>query len=375
MNSNCTIRTYFILVLLLVTGAMHAQITNPAMPDTGKGERLADLRIGAYLDLYGGWFSAAGKDGSVPYFVNMNRSREVNVNLAMLDFRYAKNRVRARLMPGFGSYMNANYAEPGGLAYLVEANAGYCLFPEKQVWLDAGVLSSPYSNESCISRDHLMYSRSLAPEYVPYYLSGIKLTVPLTKSLNLYLYGLNGWQQIRDKNDRPAFGTQLEWRGKKNLLNWNTFFGDERDLSRGQKGSLQRMRWFTDIYWVYNPDGKFSATACAYAGLQEYAAGFKIRKASWWQANAILRFRFSERHSLSGRLEYFSDPEAAVTEPLFDNSGFRAGSAGLCWNVNLTDNAMFRLEGRQFFSGQRLFSPEEEGRRPLWLLSGMTIWF
>jgi hypothetical protein len=305
----------------------------------------------------------------------MNRNREVNVNLAMLDFRYAKNRVRARLMPGFGTYMNANYTEPGGLAYLVEANAGYCLFPDKQVWLDAGVLSSPYSNESCISRDHLMYSRSFAPEYVPYYLSGIKLSVPLTGSLNLYLYGLNGWQQIRDKNDYPAFGTQLEWRGKKNLLNWNTFLGDERDLSRGQKGSLQRMRWFTDLYWVYNPDGKLSATACAYAGVQEYAEGWKIRRATWWQANAILRLRFSERHSLSGRLEYFSDADAAVIEPLYENNGFRAGSAGLCWNVNLTENAMFRFEGRQLFSEQRLFSSDESGRHALWLLSGMTIWF
>ena len=375
MKYICNLRTFLILVFLLFAMVMQAQITNPAMPDTGKGDRLADLRIGAYLDLYGGWFSAAGKDGSVPYFVSMNRNREVNVNLAMLDFRYAKNRVRARLMPGFGSYMNANYTEPGGLGYLVEANAGYCLIPEKQVWIDVGVLSSPYSNESCISRDHLMYSRSLAPEYVPYYLSGVKLSVPLSGSLNLYLYGLNGWQQIRDKNDRPAFGTQLEWRGKKNLLNWNTFFGDERDLSRGIKGSLQRMRWFTDLYWVYNPDGKLSATACAYAGVQEYAAGWNSRKSAWWQANAILRFRFSERHALSGRLEYFSDPEAAVTEPLFDNSGFRAGSAGLCWNVNLSDNAMFRFEGRQLFSGQRLFSQDENGRRALWLLSGMTIWF
>jgi hypothetical protein len=368
--------SFYASLLLLFGGQVNAQISNPAMPDTSTGERLADLRIGAYLDLYSGWFSKAGKDGSVLYFVSMNQTRSVSVNLAMLDFRYSKNRIRARFMPGFGSYMNSNYsAEPGGLGYLVEANAGYCLFPNRQIWLDAGVLSSPYSNESCISRDHLMYSRSLAPEYVPYYLSGIKLTLPLSKSLNLYLYALNGWQQIQDKNEYPAFGSQLEWRGQKSLINWNTFIGDERRSLPGVKGMQQRMRWFTDLYWVYNPEGKLSATACAYAGVQEYAAGWKFRQAAWWQANAILRYRISERNSISARLEYFSDPRAAVTEPLFGNIGFETGSGGLCWNVNLSENALFRLEGRHFFSGLRLFETGKQGQQATWLLSGMTIWF
>ncbi|NJN00112.1 MAG: outer membrane beta-barrel protein, partial [Phormidesmis sp. RL_2_1] len=52
------------------------------------------------------------------------------------------------------------------------------LFKNKQIWLDAGVFGSPYTNESAISKDHLMYTRSFAPEYVPYYLAGVKLSVP-----------------------------------------------------------------------------------------------------------------------------------------------------------------------------------------------------
>lgn len=367
---------YFITAVLFYFPSASGQISNPAMPDTSRGEKLEDLRIGAYLDVFGGWFSAENTGGSVPYFVSMNRSREISVNLAMLDFRYAKKRVRARLMPGFGTYMNANYAaEPGSLAWLVEANVGYCLHPEKQIWLDAGVLSSPYSNESCISRDHLMYSRSLAPEYVPYYLSGIKLSMPLGKRLNLYLYGLNGWQQIQDRNSYPAFGSQLEWRSRKSLINWNTFIGDERNAGSGIKAAQQRLRWFTDVYWVFNPDGKLSATACAYAGLQEYAVGWKFRKASWWQLNGILRYRWSERHSLSARLEYFSDPSAVVTEPLFGNTGFEIGSAGLCWNVHVSGNALFRVEGRQFFSRDSLFKEDKKGRQATWILTGFTIWF
>ena len=353
-----------------------SQVVNPAMPDSSGGEKLADLRIGAYLDVYAGWFSRENAAGEVPYFVSMNQSRQASVNLALLDFRYQKNRLRARFMPGFGSYMNSNYSkEPGSLGYLVEANAGYCLWPEKGIWLDAGVLSSPYSNESCFSRDHLMYSRSLAPEYVPYYLSGMKLTLPLSAKLTLYLYGLNGWQQIKDNNRRPALGTQLEWRGEKNLLNWNTYLGDERNPVGGLKEASQRMRWFSDVYWVFNPDGKCSVTACAYAGMQEYSSLLRQHRAVWWQVNGIVRYRFSPVHSLSARLEYFSDPDAAIVLPQDGKDDFRLGSAGLCWNVSAGKNALFRLEGRQFFSDRKLFGEGKSSQSPQWLLSGFTIWF
>ncbi len=362
--------------ILMLPLCLFAQVSNPAMPDSSVGEKLADLRIGAYLDVYAGWFSHKGSSSQVPYFVSMNQSRQVSVNLALLDFRYQKNRIRARLMPGFGTYMNSNYsAEPGSLGYLVEANAGFCLFPEKQIWLDAGVLSSPYTNESCFSRDHLMYSRSLAPEYVPYYLSGAKLSLPLSRNLTLYLYALNGWQQIQDRNDRPALGTQLEWRGQKSLFNWNTYLGDERNGVSGLKGEKQRMRWFSDVYWVFNPDGDWSATACAFAGLQEYANGWKWSNASWWQVNGILRYRFHPDHSISARLEYFSDARAVVTEPLNPEGGFNLGSAGFCWNSSLGKNALFRVEGRQFFSKEKLFSDGNSGKAASWILSGLTLWF
>ena len=362
-----------ILTLLWITSTENLQAGTQS--DSSSRNLPEGLKIAAYLDLYAGSFAPYTKGGSVPYFVNMNRNRELAVNLCMLDFNYENKRIRARLAPGFGTYMNSNYAaEPGSLASLVEANAGFCLFPERKIWLDAGVLGSPYSSEGFLSRDQHLYSRSLAPEYVPYYLSGIKLSIPLSKCINLYIYGLNGWQQIRDKNQYPAIGTQLEYLGKRSRLNWNTFAGDERDVLAGEKGRMQRMRWFTDVYWIYNPEGKVSATACAYAGIQEYAAGWNSGKAIWWQLNGSLRYRLSEKNSFSARLEYFSDPNAAVIEPVFGSKGFNTGSGSLCWNYNLSSNATFRFEGRQFLSSESLFGDGKNGRQATWLLAGLTFW-
>jgi len=368
------LKLFFCLLLLLPAFRLRAQIQNPALPDTSYGEKVENLRIGGYVDLYYGSFHSSPITGELPYFVSMNQNRQVAVNLACIDLRYAKDRIRARLIPGFGSYMNANYVgEPGGLTNLVEANLGYCMDMKRQIWIDAGILSSPYSNESCFSRDHLMYSRSLAPEFVPYFLSGIKGTIPISPKFNLMLYFLNGWQQIRDRNQSPAFGTQLEWRpGRYSLLNWNTFIGNEQNPEAGLQGDAQRMRWFTDLYWVFNPEGKISVTSCAYIGLQEYAPGFFRRNALWWQVNAQVRMRFSEMHSVSARLEYFDDPNRVVVQPADPSAGFQTGSAGICWNIRLMENVLFRLEGRQFFSKEKMYA---SGKLANWLLCGFSAAF
>jgi hypothetical protein len=50
---SCCKKILFRLILLLILpGALLAQVSNPAMPDSSMGEKLADLRIGAYLDVY-----------------------------------------------------------------------------------------------------------------------------------------------------------------------------------------------------------------------------------------------------------------------------------------------------------------------------------
>ncbi|MBK9192094.1 MAG: outer membrane beta-barrel protein [Crocinitomicaceae bacterium] len=162
--------------------SLFAQVTNTATLDTTGGQQIGNTSIGAYLDAYFGYDfnEPAGKD--VPLFVSSARHNEFNINLAFIDFRYNSENFRARVVPAFGTYMNSNYAsEPGTLRNLLEANTGFRISKKKNIWIDAGILGSPYTNESAISKDHLMYTRSLAPEYVPYYLCGIKTSFPLGK--------------------------------------------------------------------------------------------------------------------------------------------------------------------------------------------------
>lgn len=336
-----------ILLLLLISSSAMAQVT-----------------VGGYIDTYYNYnFNKPGKE--LPYFVSMSRNNEVNINLAYIDVKYNSDWIRARLVPGFGTYMNSNYApERATLKNIVEGSVGVKLAKTKNIWLDAGVFTAPYTNESTISKDQLAYTRSFSAEYTPYYLAGAKLSIPLSSKVNTYLYLLNGWQQIEDTNNKLSVGTQFEYRLNDNLsLNWNTYIGQERTAI----DTTLSTRYFTDFYVVYNED-RFSFTSCFDIGTQN--------DWTWWQINAIARYNLTDKLSVTGRVEHFNDPHSVQIVPVTSVDGFSVNGSSIGLNYKVNDNALLRLEGRALFSGDEVFirdgNPVKNSNT---ITSNITIWF
>lgn len=356
--------------IIIFTSTVRAQIINTAVADTSDFRYQGKVTVEGYIDAYYSYNFNKPGNANRPYSVSMNRHNEMTINLAFIDVKYSSSRLRARVVPGFGTYINANYAdEPGALKNIVEANAGIKLFKSKSIWFDFGVFGSPYTNESAISKDHLAYTRSFAPEYVPYYLSGVKVSMPIAKKWNAYFYLINGWQQIQDANTGKSIGTQLEHRPNNYwLLNWNTYVGTETSSVNPTFG----MRYFTDFYFIYTKE-KWSATGCAYVGIQNRDGQ---QRATWWQANVIARYNITEKISATGRVEYFDDPHEVMINPTTGVSGFSSYSTSLGVNAKPAENVLFRLEGRSFFSSKEMFERNSTPTKTMGMITGnVTIWF
>lgn len=356
-------------VLLLIPGLTTGQNLVIPLPDSTRS-----VTIGGYIDTYYTYFSRdRNSDFSeyVPYLVNSSRKESFSVNLAMIDFKYQSPFVRMRLSPGFGTYMNLNYSqEPGSLRNLVEANAGIKLSRKKEIWLDAGILGSPYTNENPLSRDHLMYTRSFSAENVPYYLCGLKVSTPITETLNLYVYLINGWQVIDDTNRGKSIGTHLEYKpDKTTVINWSTYVGDERN----NPDPNYRLRLFTELNWYKRLTENWELTACAFVGNQQYE---NANDQNWWLIKAIGRYNFSARSSLSARWEHLSDRGSVVITNVDGVSGMMISSTGLCYNYKLHSHALFRMEGRYFYSPDSIY-PDPNGpySNALMLAASLTAWF
>lgn len=367
---------YLALLFLIIPVHLFSQVVNTGMTANYDSLEVGKVKIGGLIDAYYGFDFNEPETSDRPYCVSSPRHNEININLAYIELQYINKRVRGRLVPGFGTYINSNYAnEKGSLKYLIEANVGVRLSKKHDIWVDAGIMGSPFTNETAISKDHLMYTRSLAPEYVPYYLTGAKLSVPIGKKIKAYGYILNGWQVISDINNPLSVGTQIEYRPSKTvLINWDTYVGDESSKLAPEN----RTRYFTDVYLIYNSTKKFSMTSCAYIGAQDKKDTLGVKsRAIWWQANLIASYQFTKAISLAGRIEYFNDPKSVQVVPITSVKGFDAYSAGLCLNVKIGDNALFRLEGRSFFSDRKMFISKNnlEINSSNLLITNLTVWF
>lgn len=365
---------YVCVVLLFITGLASAQVINTATMDTTEITMIGHVGLGGYIDSYYGYNFNKPENSTNQYFVSSARDNEFAINLAYVDVRYRSSNMRARFVPGFGTYMDANYKnEPGSLKNMVEASVGVLVSKKNNIWVDAGVIGSPYTNESAISKDHLMYTRSFAPENVPYYLTGVKVSMPLSKKVKAYVYIINGWQVIQDNNRGKSLGTQVEYRpNNSSLFNWNTYTGDERSTENPN----YRIRFFNDFYWIYKPKGRFSATSSFYFGYQQKS---DAPTASWWQFNFIGNYKFTEVFSLSGRIEHYNDPGALypTVNPGTGTTGFKSSSTGLCANFKLHKMALFRIEARQFFSTDNVY--EDKNQNPtnqnFLMMANLTAWF
>lgn len=367
-------RVLLILAALFTLGYQTiAQVANPGLIDTTEVKVPGKISFGGYVDAFYGIDFGRNPSGDRPYGVSFSRTDEVNVNLAYVDVKYSSNNIRARFVPGFGSYMAANYnAEPIQLRNFVEATVGFRLSEKGNIWVDAGVIGSPYTNESAISRDHLMLTRSLAAEYVPYYLSGVKIGAQLSNKVNAYGYLLNGWQNIQETNKQKSVGTQIEYRPTdKILINWNTYLGYEEGLLT----PTFRGRQFTDLFIIYNPEGRFSMTACAYVGRQERS---DTNAVIWYNANVIGRYRLDRKLSVAARYELFNDSRGAVSVNTLDASkglATQSGTVGLTYK--LQDYILLRADYRYFWSDQDTYraSDGSGSKTNGWLVGGVNIIF
>jgi hypothetical protein len=318
------------------------------------------LSLEGYVDVYYSYAFSHPVGGTRPYVVNYNRDNEINLDLAYISLKYTTDRLRATFTPGYGTYMNANYAaERQTLQNILEASVGIKLFKNKEIWLDGGVFSSPYTNESVYSFDQLTYTRSMGAENTPYYLTGA------------YFYLLNGWQVIESQHDPLDYGTQLEYKPNAAWdINFNTYVGNESSVDNPG----YRTRYFADLYATYTASDKWSFSADGYSGWQRRLEGDEMKTRQWWNSNFCVRYILSPGNSVSARVEYFDDAYEILAKPVTNVSGFKLGGGSLGYNLNITNDAMLRFEGRYFRAGEELYVLRNGTDVPneLWLTVGLT---
>jgi hypothetical protein len=298
----------------------------------------------AYVETFYAYEFNRPLDNRRPTFLyNHNRQNEFNINLAYVKAAYSTTKTRANIALATGTYISDNYAnEPGVLKNILEANVGIQL--GKKWWLDAGIMPAHIGFESAISKDCWALTRSLAAENSPYFESGAKLSFTPNEALTLSVLALNGWQRISRINTSPSVGSQIFWKpNAKIALNWSTFYGNDRpDSSRS-------MRFFNNFYGIFALNDKLGITTGFDIG-SEKATNGNSKSSIWYTPVVIVRYQMSQKWTIAGRFENYTDIKGVIITPDFKVTGY---------SINLDfvpyDNAIFRVETRFLNSKNNLF--------------------
>ena len=344
--------------IFFTSKALKAQsVTDSTFSDKDTTTRVAEeyrggiLNIDGYADIYYGYHFQNPQPHRNPYFYSSAVSNEFSVNLVYAELDYESYYVKAKFIPAVGTYMEANYAAERPLFRNVfQASGSARLF--KDIWLEAGILPSPFGYETAISKDQLTYSRSLSAENSPYYLAGFRLGMPITPKISLSVYGINGWQNIQETNPSKSVATQVQYRMNDALMfNWSAYWGNEQTVD-----SLKPSYRFFNNFYLFFKKKKWSMVALWDIGRQNIndTAFF------WHTANLKIRYHLTPKLAFAGRAEYFSDPHSVMVMPIAPTKGFEV--YGYSFNIDYAPDELilFRLETRSLTAKDAIFKKEDQ---------------
>lgn len=293
------------------------------------------------------------KNNNRPGFVySHNRNNEVNINLAFIKTAYNTENVRANLALAAGTYMNANYAaEQGVMKNVYEANVGLKISKKHNLWIDAGVFPSHLGFESAVGKDNWTLTRSLFADNSPYFETGAKISYT-SESGKWFLSGLvlNGWQRIQrvDGNSTPAFGHQLIFKPNEKLtLNSSSFIGNDKP------DSIRQMRYFHNLYAIYQINKKFGLTAGFDIGAEQKAKGSNQYNI-WYTPVLIAKYNATDKLSFTARGEYYQDEKGVIISTDTEN-GFKTFGYSFNLDYQIFPNLVWRTEIRNLNSKDAIF--------------------
>lgn len=275
------------------------------------------------------------------YVYSFNRLNEVNLNLGFLKATFDNQKTRANLGLMAGTYAQTNLAnEPAGVRNIWEANLGFKVLKNKNMWIDMGVMPSHIGFESAIGKDCWHLTRSLMADNSPYFETGLRMS-NTSKNEKWYsaLLILNGWQNIYQKPNiqTPAFGHQITYQpNEKTMFNSSSFVGESiRDTVKGT-------RLFHNFYVKQTLSKKWAMIAAFDIGFQTY------QKATYQWHAAVLgaQYQWTAKKKWAFRMEQYKDFNNVIISDNYSN--FSGLGASINFDYHINEQMQLRCEAKYF---------------------------
>ncbi|MDP1918967.1 MAG: outer membrane beta-barrel protein [Myxococcales bacterium] len=314
-----------------------------------------------------------------------NRHNTFTIANAVLDARWDFKQVVGRLAlqightpstyylaePGFGPGAGTNATGIELWKYLQQANVGYSFDIGRGVLVDTGIFLSPIGPEAMQVKDNWNFSRSNLFYGLPYYHTGVRVSVPLSDRWTVTVAGFNGWNSVVDGNDGKSLMAQGTYTIEGKLAASFLYFGGPERPRGAAEGQPWRHLVDAHVTWITGP--RFSLLVHANAGAEPNARGL-----SGWVAGALYgRVTLTDWLFVAGRADVFVEQTPTGAASIFWAAPWMA-SQTLTVEAKPHPQVSARLEYRHDEAGGPVFSTRNgplTGPRQDTLTLGLTTWF
>ena len=277
---------------------------------------------GLYLDLgYNQNFNDPGnkrwRSKSTTYRVN-----QPEVNLAMgfiskeatpqsrwgLEFGLQAGVDTKNLVPEPPPSSNEPVKNADTLRHFYRANGSYLIPLGNGLDVTAGLINSYIGYESFLAIQNVNYTRGYILDFVPYFLIGLQGDYPVSNSLDVSLFAINGWNYLANPNDAPSYGLQGVWQISPRVkFIQNLYYGPDQENT-----NIEFWRFFSDsiIEWKSN---RFLLAAAFDFGTEKQEDVIDNPRFNWMSGALWFGWHIGGPWNLGLRSEFFSDPDGIIT--------------------------------------------------------------
>lgn len=296
----------------------------PVLPPTPPTWSLGPMDISGFIDGYYSFNAnrpADSANGQVNDLYNFNdKTDQFNLSSAKLQLNHDPDPVGAHieLIYGRTNTLFNNAATNGGseqLSYIEQAFISLKPPKAKGFELDFGKFVTSAGAETADAKDNWNYSRSLLFVYaIPYWHFGGRASMPVSKTETLGVQVVNGWNNVTKSNGGATVGLNSTYTKTKYV--WNAAYYGGPENAETTKG----FRNLFDTTLLLTPNAKLNAYINYDYGQNRDGLVTKATGTTGdtllkhWQGIAVAAHeQVTGTSALTGRFEYFSDPQGSQT--------------------------------------------------------------
>jgi hypothetical protein len=310
------ILTCSMILLILLLPFMKEGNAQDTRNDTLKGIKkiekeglvFGDFNIGLYIDVY----YLAPLDNSedtttiMPLYSNSNYTSAFRLNVASLIINYNAEKTRGNITFQYGDIpFLLTSVEAQFIKYLRQANFGLRL--SKKTWIDLGYMLNPIGVESSWPIYNHISTVTVGGYFEPGNILGVRISSQFTPKFGMKFYVCNPYSVAYQQDNYVSLGLALSYRI---LDNFTLTYANMTGLQSKSIDNDPQARLYNNLILQYDPinwlnlTGEFDFAIQTNSNIGPDPSKLSGAGSGFAEAN----FRLHKRWGLSGRVEYYDDP-------------------------------------------------------------------